>query len=170
MSRKPRCIALLALLLAGACTETVSTRYPSLLPRAIERRSDAEPVTPVAVAVAEPDSALDATLVRSRTALDAARKDFATAATRAENLARAARGAAVGSDRWLDAQTALAELDALRAGTSGLVTDLDDVSIARATGGAPPYPALETARAAAQAELDAETAVIARVQASLPGA
>lgn len=168
MSRKPRCIAVSAILLAGACTPTVSTRYPSLLPRAIERRSDAEPVTPVAVA--ETDPALNATLVRSRTALDAATKDFATAATRAESLARAARGAAVGSDRWLDAQTALAELDALRAGTSGLVTDLDDVSIARATEGTPPYPALETARTAAQAELDAETAVIARVQASLPEA
>lgn len=163
-----RAVALSVVLLAGACTQSVSTRYPSLLPRAIERRGDAEPAATVAVAA--PDPALDATLARSLTALKAGRKDFATAAVRAETLARAARGAAVGSDRWLDAQTALAELDALRAGVSGLVTDLDDLSIARAADGKPAYPALDDMRAAAQAELDAETAVIARVQASLPAA
>ncbi|MEN2785490.1 hypothetical protein ACFOKI_12265 [Sphingomonas qilianensis] len=167
----PRLCAVSGLILGaalGACAQTGTTTYPSLLPRAIETRSDAEPVA--VVAVAEPDPALDALIADKTSALDAGKRAFATAATRADGLARAARGAAVGSDRWLDAQTALAELDSFRAGSSGLVTDLDELLVARAADGKPPYPALQTARDAAQAELEAESARIATLQASMPEA
>ena len=159
---------LLCPLLLAACAQTTSTQFPSLLPRAIETRSDAEPV--VATPVATPDPALDATIAEKARALDTGKSAFAGAATRAESLARAARGAAVGSERWLDAQTALAELDSYRAGISGLVTDLDELLVARAADGQADYPALQTARDAAQAELDAETAKITTLQAALPEA
>lgn len=156
-----------SLLLAG-CAQDTSSTFPSLLPRAIEKRSDAEPV--VEVPVAAPDPALDARIATTQAAMTSGKRDFAMAAARAESATRAARGAAVGSDRWLDAQTALAELDVFRATSSGLVTDLDELLVARAADGKPPYPALDTARAAAQAELDAETAVIGRLQAAMPAA
>ena len=166
--RPPRALALTSVLLLAGCATPPASRFPSLLPREIERRSDAEAVTPVAVA--EPDSALDAKLAELSTMLGKSRSDFAKAAARAETLARAARGSAIGSDRWLDAQTALAELDVFRANSSAFVTDLDEILIARGTDGKPPYPALEAARASAQAELDGETATISRLQAVLPQA
>ena len=51
-------VPILAVALTG-CTQS-ATRYPSLLPRAIESRSEAEPETPIALADPEPstDSAL----------------------------------------------------------------------------------------------------------------
>ncbi|MEG3086064.1 hypothetical protein [Sphingomonas sp. PB4P5] len=161
-------LILLGPAMLGACAQTGATRFPSLLPRPIESRSDAEPVAPVVVA--EPDPALDAQIATTMAAVETSTRDFAAAAARAESAARAARGAAVGSDRWLDAQTALADLDVFRADSSALVTGLDDAQIARAVDGKPPYPALETARAAAHAALDAQTARITAVQASLPEA
>lgn len=163
-----RLLATSSLILLGACAQTSTTSFPSLLPRAIETRSEAEPLTPVAVA--EPDPALDAEIATTMAAVEKSTRDFAAAAARAESAARAGRGAAVGSDRWLDAQTALADLDVFRADSSALVTGLDDAQIARAVDGKPPYPALETARTAAQAALETQTARITALQASLPEA
>jgi hypothetical protein len=156
-------------LTVSGCAERHATQYPSLLPRPIESRSDAEP--PAApVAAAEPDPALDKRIADTVASLDGAKKDFAIGAARAEALAKAAQGQPVGSDRWLDAQTALAELDVFRATASAALTDLEDATIARAAEGKPPYPTLEAAREAAQAELDMETAKIETVQASMPSA
>jgi hypothetical protein len=132
-------LALLAgfTLAATGCAERRGGPYPSLLPRPIESRGDAEPVV---------------------------------AAARAETLTKAAQGQAVGSDRWLDAQTALAELDVFRATTSAALTDLEDATMSRAAEGKPPYPSLEAARATAQAELDRQAAKIGTLQASMPAA
>ncbi|MGH6615903.1 hypothetical protein [Sphingomonas sp.] len=163
-------LALLAgfTLAATGCAERRGGPYPSLLPRPIESRGDAEPV--VAPVALEPDPALDRRITEIGATISTAQKDFATAAARAETLTKAAQGQAVGSDRWLDAQTALAELDVFRATTSAALTDLEDATMARAAEGKPPYPSLEAARGAAQAELDMQTAKIGALQASMPAA
>ena len=156
--------ALSAVALAGCVTQP-STRYPSLLPRAIEQRSDSEPE--VTTAIVAPDPATDAVLRDIRTVLDRAVASFDPAASNAERLSATARGAAVGSDRWIAAQTALAELDGYRATTSSAVTDVDTLALARAADGKPDYPAIATVQTAAQTALDAQTARIAAIAATL---
>ena len=155
-------------LLLSACAHTDSGRYPSLLPREIETRSDAEPE--VVAAVAEPDPALDAKIATSVAAVATNKRDFATAATRATGLVQRAKGDAVGGERWIDAQSALADLDIYRAQSSGVVTDLEELALERAADGKPSYPALDAALKDAQAELDAETARIGSLQSMLPAA
>jgi len=156
------------LLAASACAERRATSYPSLLPRPIESRSDAEPV--VTAPVAEPDPALDLVIATKLAAVETSRRDFAIAATRAESLARTAKGDVVGGSRWIEAQTALAELDIFHAQSLSVVTDLEEAELTRATDGKPPYPALEQAHAKAQTELEAQTATVARLQGLLPQA
>jgi len=126
----------------AACT-TPNGEYPSLLPRPIESRDDAEPVRPDPVAA--PDPALDTRIAQKREAAAAAAKRFGAAATTAESRVAVARGVAVGSQAWVTAQTALADLDAIRGETVELVTDLEEVASARAQAGTPAYPALNAA-------------------------
>lgn len=159
----------LALLATSGCAAAASDpRYPSLLPRAIETRSDAEPVAlPV---VAAPDPATDAKIAALRKTLADTAATFATSAARTERLAMAARGDAVGGERWIAAQTALAELDVLRASIAATLSDIDDLAMTRASEGLPPYPALEALRDDVQAAADAQSARIAAIQARLPDA
>lgn len=158
-----------SVLLIGGCAAPDTSRYPSLLPRPIESRSDAEPVAPPP-AVAKPDPATEARLTAFRTTLSDTEKAFAAAADRAEAAARLAKGDAVGSDRWITAQIALAELDGYRATLSGTVTDIEQLAIERAAAAEPDYPGLAELRGAVQTALDAETARIAAIQAMLPAA
>jgi hypothetical protein len=153
------------LLLTGGCAAPRAASFPSLLPRPIESRSDAEPVAPVTIVEAEP--ATDATLVDLEKAIDAAAKTFDAAADGADRLARAAQGDAVGSDRWIAEQTALGQLDGLRATTSSAITDLDELALTRAAAGKPDYPAIATLRQKAQAALQAQAARIQEIQARL---
>lgn len=139
----------------AACT-TTDEGYPSLLPRPIETRDDTEPARPDPVAA--PDSALDTRIAQKRTAAADAAKRFQVAAIAAESRVAVARGVAVGSEAWVAAQTALADLDAVRGETVELVTALEQEAAARAQAGTPAYPALDAAideiaaRAVAQAE------------------
>lgn len=126
----------------AACT-TTDGGYPSLLPRPIEGRDDAEPARPDPVAA--PDSALDARIAQRRQAAAEAAKRFQAAAITAESRVAVARGVAAGSEAWVAAQTALADLDAIRGETVQLVTDLEQEASARALAGAPAYPALNAA-------------------------
>lgn len=156
-------------LLIGGCVGADTARYPSLLPRPIESRSDAEPtVAPPAPAAADP--ALDAKLADYAATLAKTDKAFAAAADRAEAAAHAAQGQAVGSDRWLDAQTALAELDTYRSDLSAMLTDVEQLAIDRAAAGEPDYPGVQALRDKVKASFDAESARIAAIQASLPAA
>jgi hypothetical protein len=158
-------IATVALgLLAGCAAQDTAT--PSLLPRAVEGRSDAEPERPAPVAT--PDPALDAEvagLVARRTKASA---DFASADRTAQRALAAGARAAVGSDAWLDAQTALAALDDGRAKLLGVLSELEQLAIARAAENAAPYPALETARIDTDAEVDRVTKLVAARKALLP--
>lgn len=134
-------LALVPTALTG-CT-VANDGYPSLLPRPIESRDDAEPVRPDPVAV--PDAALDARIAERRTAAAAAAKRFQDAAAAAESRVAVARGVAVGSESWIAAQTALAELDSIRGETVQLVSDLEEEAAKRAQAGTPAYPALDAA-------------------------
>lgn len=168
MSRLIRCrplplYAVLASLCACAVTEGP---YPSLAPRPAERLSFAEPAAPPpAPLVADP--ALDAQIATNARERAAAVAAFDTGAARAERLARAAREARAGSDRWLDAQTAIAELDALRARHQDALGALEDVASTRAQALQPAYPALEAALADARATSTAQTRRIDTLAASL---
>ncbi|MCP3735336.1 hypothetical protein M9979_10690 [Sphingomonas sp. RP10(2022)] len=159
-------LVLLALALP-ACTRD-DTVYPSLSPRAVEKLGFAEPE--VAVVEAKPDPALDARIAQLGRSLDALAKGATTDAAKAEAAARRARGQAVGSDAWLEAQTALAQLDDWRAQTSSLLTDIDQIASDRAAALAPAYPGLATLRERASAENQRQSATIDRLQAALPAA
>ena len=151
-------------LLAGCSTQDVSA--PSLLPRPIESRSDAEPVRPEPVAT--PDPTLDAELAGLAARRDKAAQDFAAADRVAVTRVNAGARAAIGSDAWLDAQTALAALDTPRADLVGIVSELEDLAIARAAAGQPPYPALETAKTETDAVLARITTTMDQRKARLP--
>ncbi len=139
-----------------------SSRFPSLLPRPIESRSDAVEVPPVAVAT--PDPALDARLAELRGALAAAERAFDAGYARADRLANAARGSRAGSDAWLDAQVALAELDVSRTDTRLRIADLEQLEADRALELAPEYPALTTLIEAAKAQEARQDERIASVE------
>jgi hypothetical protein len=156
--------ALLIVLLAAGCAEATE-KYPSLALRPIESRPEAETVTPVPEAA--PDPALDAQLATLTAKLAQIDTDFAAVAARANAAARARGAQAVGSDQWLAAQTALAEIDGLRGDTLGAVSDLERSATMRGEAGQPPYPALDALRARAQDQLDTETAKIAAIKALL---
>lgn len=164
--KQPLAIAAIALLTSG-CAATTSSRYPSLQPRISEYRDTTEPVAPVVTA--EPDAALDQTLSGHAKALEDTATAFTPAADAAERSAQAARGDAPGGDRWLSAQTALGKLDSFRATTSATVTDLEEIAIARARDGKPPYSALESLKARGDTQLAGEIARIATIQTLVPG-
>ena len=158
---------LLAGLLAG-CSRDIRHGYPSLLPRTIESRSDDEPV--VAEAPQGADPAIDVKIATLDTTLAAIRKALVPVARRAEVAATAARGAAAGSEPWITAQSALAELDDYHAQTLGVVADYEELAALRAAELKPGYPALEASHDAAEAALTEQSVRIARLQAALPGA
>ncbi|WP_194150954.1 hypothetical protein [Sphingomonas glacialis] len=165
---RPAAFALVLTAILGGCAAQTSMRYPSLLPRAIESRSDAEPET--AVALADPEPSTDSALAELHKTLDRTAADFTPAAARAERLADAAKGDAPGGERWIAAQTALAELDGYRATTSATLSTIDTMASDRITGGKPDYPAIATLQSAAQAAFEAQSARIAAIGAKLPGA
>ncbi|HEX4693419.1 hypothetical protein [Sphingomonas sp.] len=161
MKRLP---ALLLVLLAAGCAESAD-KYPSLALRPIESRSDAVVVTPTPAAT--PDAALDSQIATQAAKLAQIDQDFAAGAARAESAAKARGALAVGSDQWVAAQGALAELEGLRGDTLGMASDLERMTIDRATAGEPPYPALDALLGKAQAQLNGELARIAAVKAML---
>ncbi|MGK6324032.1 hypothetical protein ACMGDM_13255 [Sphingomonas sp. DT-51] len=168
LPRAPAPLALPPLLLVAACGADLSG-YPSLAPRAVEQRGFEEPATPPPAPVAA-DPALDARLATIATARADAVRQFDAAADRAAARATNARGAAVGSERWLDAQTAIAELDSLRSAHADAGGQLEEIATARAQALQPAYPALEEALAAARDAAEAQTRRIDAIAATLPAA
>lgn len=157
-------LPLLALVTAG-CASTEGT-YPSLAPRPAEEQSFAEPEAPPPE-VAAPDPALDARITKALQTLDQRTAAFDAAAVRAAaQVSRAGRSAA-GSDLWLDAQVALAELDSARSATLEVASDLEDSASERAVALAPDYPSLDQAVAKARAISEAQGKRIAELQRGL---
>lgn len=148
----------------SACAS--SGTYPSLLPRAAERGGFAEPAAP-APAASAPDPALDTQIDAIQRRAGEAASRFDQGAAKAERPVRIAGKAAAGSDAWLDAQTALAGLDVLRAETLEALTDLEQLASERAVALKADYPALGAAIAAARGKADAQAQRIAALQAML---
>lgn len=166
MTRPLLAAALPALLLAGCAASDPGT-YPSLAPRAAEGRGFSEPPAPPPAPVAR-DTALEAQVAATdKDRLEAAAA-FDRAATRAESAARAARGAAAGSEPWLTAQTLLAELDSLRSAHADSLNTLEDLAVARAQALQPDYPALDEALERARAAAAAQTRRIDSIAQALP--
>jgi len=159
-------LALIALTLAGCTRDTAP--YPSLAPRAVEKLGFAEPEAPVVEAKEDP--ALDARIAAFGRTLGGIAKGAAADAAKAAGAGARARGKPVGSDPWLDAQTALAQLDDWRAQVSSLLTDVDQAASDRAARLDPPYPALAELRDRVAAEAARQDATIDRLQAALPAA
>ncbi|WP_375395736.1 hypothetical protein [uncultured Sphingomonas sp.] len=159
-------VPLAAMLLLAACARPTGRGNPSLAPRPIEKTSFADPVF-APIPPIEPDPALDAVIATTEGQLGTIAKGFAADAAKAEAVSRSARGQAAGSDKWLDAQTALGTLDQWRAQLSALSTDTEEQAITRASTLAPPYPALGALQVRIDTENAAETATIAKLQASL---
>lgn len=140
----------------GACsTGDHGGRFPSLLPRDVEKHDDLEPVHVTPVPTVDP--ALDAAVAAADKRLAESTARFATAADQAATVIAAAANADSGSDAWLGAQRALGSLDTAQADTTNIAADLDLLAIARAQKGLPEYPALNALRERVQAQLDAET-------------
>ncbi|WP_375273120.1 hypothetical protein [Sphingomonas sp.] len=148
----PLCVMLLPL---SACAVPEGP-YPSLAPRPAEKLGFEEPAPPPP-AMAIRDPALDARLAYNARERAAAIKAFDAGAARAERLVSAARGAAAGSDRWLEAQIAIAELDAVRARHRDALGALEDLASARARDLQPAYPALEAALVEARRTSEEQT-------------
>lgn len=156
-------IAPFAAIMLAACT--TPGEYPSLALRPIETRTDDVVAPAPAPVVADP--ALDqkiATLTGTLASNDAA---FAAGAVKAEAAAKVPGAQAIGSDAWVGAQAAIAELGVLRGDTLGLMTDLEELSGDRGAAGLAPYPALDIALAKARTQLDAQEKRIAAIKAIL---
>ena len=162
----PAMLPALSLALAG-CTQSPDA-YPSLLPRPIESQSLAEPERPAAVA--RPDATLDARIAEATATLQTGNQRFAAAAQEAEAKVAVARGVAEGSEAWLDAQTALSNLESLRAPILTTLAALETLASERGQAGQPAYPALDSAVAAADAMATAQGDRIGALEAALAGA
>ena len=152
--------------LATAGCAGTNTTFPSLAPRAVEKRGLEEPALQPAAAVAA-DPSLDREIGELDTRLRSIEEGFAKAAAEAERKGNAARGRATGTEPWLEAQTALAALDDWRAQASALATDVEQLAITRAAALAPAYPALTALGDRAEAEAARQAETIARIQAML---
>ncbi|TKD50142.1 hypothetical protein [Sphingomonas baiyangensis] len=157
--------AALLLLLATAGCSAPDDRYPSLLPRAIEKTSFADPVRPVRESA--PDPALELKIGEQQAALAEAVRTFDAASARAQTLATRAAGAAAGSEPWIEAQVALAELDTLRSATAAVLGDTEKLATDRALSGQPAYPALDRLLSAQRAAVAAQIERIAAIERSL---
>lgn len=157
-------LVLVPVLLAG-CARGAGG-FPSLAARPGEGRGFEEPAVP-APAPAAADPRLDAQVAAAAGRLSAARRAFDAGASRAQATGARARGAGAGTEAWIAAQAALSDLDAARADTSAIVTEAEQLEIARAASLAAPYPALEGLQADGRAELERQETLIARLAAAL---
>jgi hypothetical protein len=151
-------------LFAAGCAAPGS--YPSLLPRAAESASLEEPVVSAPSAPAA-DPALDARIAAVLKTLAERTAAFDIAATAAERQVARAGNAPAGSEAWLDAQVALAELDAGRSATVEIGSDLEDLASERALALSPDYASLTAALEQVRAAAQSQAARIAALQARL---
>ncbi|RJF93085.1 hypothetical protein [Sphingomonas cavernae] len=118
-----------SLLLAGCATETGN--FPSLAPRAIEQRSDAEePTAPITPTPA--DSTLKANLERLLQQAREGESAFSKILGTTERAVAAAKGAAPEAESWVAAQQQLSALDGARAPTAAALSELDSLYVSLA--------------------------------------
>lgn len=151
----------------ASCAQETAT-FPSLAPRPIEQTETR--VLPRPMPLATPDSGLDRQLSTITKQLADADSTFAATANRVASLTDAARAAGVGSAAWLDAQAALADLDAIHAQSTAALSALDALAIARASKLEPAYPSLTTLQNRGATQAEQESSAIAELQKRLPAA
>lgn len=161
---KPFAALAIPVALAGCAAEQ---RYPSLLPRANEKMTFAEPRVVAPVPVAR-DPALDAKLGEAAGKLDAIMRGFEADMAKARADAAAPGARTVGGDAWLDAQAALAGLDDWRSQATALASDVEALTGERLATAGTPYPALDALQARAAAEAERQSQAIAALSAALP--
>lgn len=154
--------ATLVLPLALAACASDGGPYPSLTPRPVEKLSFDEPSRPQPVA--SPDATLDAAIAARSADLVRIAAGFEAAADAAQRAIGRAAHQAVGSDAWLDAQTALAQLDDWRAQGNALTAAIEAMGSERAARLAPAYPPLDALAARAAAESERESARVEALQ------
>ncbi len=123
-SRIPTTIftSLVALAAAG-CADTKG--YPSLAPRAVEKVENTTiPAPPLAAASIGADSRRR--INEAATRANEASSAFNAALANAQSAVAEARGAAFGTDSWINAQTAISALERTRAPIKLALSDLDD--------------------------------------------
>lgn len=163
MTRISRLTLLISSALLAGCAST-SGDFPSLAQRPAERAqgtftpdtAEAAPPPPV-----QPSADLAARLAELRRQAEAAHGEFRNAAPGAQRLANAA--GARGSDSWAAAEVALSDLDSIRSRVAVALADLDALWI-DATLAVGPREAVGAARAAVEALVAEEDAVLARLR------
>ncbi|WP_156455428.1 hypothetical protein [Sphingomonas sp. CCH5-D11] len=152
-------------LLITGCTAPAS--YPSLLPRPAESQSLEEPAAAATTEASKPDPEVDAKIAETTRLLAERSAAFEAASSRAERLVTVAKGAAAGSEAWLNAHVALAEMDELRSSTADIAVTLDDLARERALSLASDYPPLTQAADQARAAIKAQAERISSLQGRL---
>ena len=119
--------ALWASLILGGCASTGAS-YPSLAIRDAERVEGSMDAPDGALALPSP-AALSGVMLQRVEQLEgrasSAHRRFQQAAPAAQRSANSARGAAVTTNAWADAQIALGDLDTIRSQTAIALADLD---------------------------------------------
>lgn len=155
----------------AACATPTGARYPSLAIRDVERAQGRfQPVPAAPLAVPEVGVPLAGPLAERVAALDeqaaSAHRGFLAATPRAERLADAGSGTAIGSDAWASAQVALADLDSARSLTAVVLAELDMLMVARAVQ-AEDISAIEQVRQRVLALVGEEDATLERLRAQV---
>ncbi|MFM9828916.1 MAG: hypothetical protein ACKVOB_09265 [Sphingomonas sp.] len=163
MSRFAIWMPLVALLLAGCAGGNAG--YPSLLPRPIETRNEAESSPPPAAA--EQDPALDGAIAAVERQLADVAVRFVQEQGRVAPAVTRAQGASTGSDAWLEAQSAVAALSGLRARTQASLADAEQLAVARADGRGQPYQPLEALLTTATRQAEAQGKAVDAMAAEL---
>lgn len=167
MSTMKYLLSLLTVMLLAACATPEGEGYPSLAIRGAERvtgQLDA-PAAPSYVPPATPVEVLDRLDQLVALAADA-HAEFLSEADRTQRLVSAASGAAVATDRWADAQVALAELELARSDAMVALADLDRL-YAEASVEAEETVRIAAAREDVIAMVEAENTVIDSLLATL---
>lgn len=125
-----------ALLVLAGCATTGEDGYPDLGPRAVEGRLDTVPPEAVALPPAPPPAAdLAARIVQLAEQAEAAQQRFDAALPATQAAVTNARGAAVSSEAWVVAQSAISVLESERGPASDALAEADALIIARADSG-----------------------------------
>ncbi len=156
-------LLLAAALLTSACS-TTEGEFPSLARRPAERVSGtAEPAPAPPPMVAEPVApGLAAQLAGFERQARMGHTKFQSREARARQMVGAARGAAVGSERWSVATVAVAELEAARSEVMIALADLDSLYAAERVAGGD-GSAIGVVRESVQALVKQEDRVLAEL-------
>lgn len=163
-----------ALLLIAAATAMAGCgknggEYPSLSIRPVERATGSfAPVVPEPFVPTPLEAESLQRIEDLHAAANATHARFTAAANNARSQVNAARGAAVGSDRWSVAQIALANLESIRSEGMIPLAELDRIYVTAQTEGQE-LAQVEAARADVNTKLESEDRIISELLGQIAG-